>query len=81
MTLRWSKPDSNFRSHPLTRSRSLGGLVRLAARDKTDAAVAKPEMPFVRIDELGADLRDVVGGAIECAARHDLVAWISQWTQ
>jgi hypothetical protein len=44
----------------------LGGLVRLAARDRTDAAVAKPETPFVRVDELGADLRDVVGGA----ARH-----------
>jgi hypothetical protein len=48
----------------------LGGLVRLAARDRTDAAIAKPETPFVRVDELGADLRDVVGGAIECAARH-----------
>src|SRR6202007_1581866 len=24
-TLSWSKPDSNSRSHPLTRSRSLGG--------------------------------------------------------
>jgi len=44
--------------------------VRLAARDRTDAAIAKPETPFVRVDELGADLRDVVGGAIECAARH-----------
>ena len=25
LTLRWSKPDSNSTSHPLTRSRSLGG--------------------------------------------------------
>jgi hypothetical protein len=28
-------------------------LVRLAARDRTDAAIAKPEPPFVRVDELG----------------------------
>jgi hypothetical protein len=28
-------------------------LVRLAARDRTDAAIAKPETPFVRVDELG----------------------------
>jgi hypothetical protein len=27
--------------------------VRLAARDRTDAAIAKPETPFVRADELG----------------------------
>ena len=27
--------------------------VRLAARDRTDAAIAKPETPFVRVDELG----------------------------
>jgi hypothetical protein len=27
-------------------------LVRLAARDRTDAAIAKPETPFVRVDEL-----------------------------
>jgi len=28
-------------------------LVRLATRDRTDAAIAKPETPFVRVDELG----------------------------
>ena len=28
-------------------------LVRLAARDRTDAAIPKPETPFVRVDELG----------------------------
>ena len=27
--------------------------MRLAARDRTDAAIAKPETPFVRVDELG----------------------------
>jgi hypothetical protein len=27
--------------------------VRLAARDRTDAAIAKPETSFVRVDELG----------------------------
>jgi hypothetical protein len=27
--------------------------VRLAASDRTDAAIAKPETPFVRADELG----------------------------
>ena len=27
--------------------------MRLAASDRTDAAIAKPETPFVRVDELG----------------------------
>jgi len=31
-------------------------LVRLAARDRTDAAIAKPETPFVRVDELGGQI-------------------------
>jgi hypothetical protein len=31
-------------------------LVRLAARDRTDAAIAKPETPFVRVDELGTQI-------------------------
>ena len=37
-------------------------LVRLAARDRTDAAIAKPEPPFVRVDDLAANFR-------ECLAR------------
>jgi len=33
--------------------------VRLAARDRTDAAIAKPETPFVRVDELGGQISGI----------------------
>jgi hypothetical protein len=36
-------------------------LVRLAARDRTDAAIAKPETPFVRVDELGGQFPGMPG--------------------
>ena len=36
-------------------------LVRLAARDRTDAAIAKPEPPFVRVDELGGQFPGMPG--------------------
>jgi hypothetical protein len=36
-------------------------LVRLAARDRTDAAIAKPETPFVRVDELGGQFPGIAG--------------------
>jgi hypothetical protein len=35
--------------------------VRLAARDRTDAAIAKPETPFVRVDELGGQFPGMPG--------------------
>src|SRR4051812_31923312 len=36
-------------------------LVPLAARDRTDAAIAKPEPPFVRVDELGGQFPGMPG--------------------
>jgi hypothetical protein len=36
-------------------------LVRLAARDRTDAAIAKPETLFVRVDELGGQFPGMPG--------------------
>jgi hypothetical protein len=38
-------------------------LVRLAARDRTDAAIAKPETPFVRVDELDGQFPGMPGRA------------------
>ena len=35
--------------------------MRLAARDRTDAAIAKPEPPFVRVDELGGQFPGMPG--------------------
>ena len=35
--------------------------VRLAARDRTDAAIAKPETSFVRVDELGDQISGNAG--------------------
>ena len=35
--------------------------MRLAARDRTDAAIAKPETPFVRVDELGGQFPGMPG--------------------
>jgi hypothetical protein len=35
--------------------------MRLAARDRTDAAIAKPETPFVRVDELGDQISGLDG--------------------
>src|ERR1700739_4055211 len=36
-------------------------LVRLAARDRTDTAIAKPEPPFVRVDERGGQFPGMPG--------------------
>ena len=44
-------------------------LVRLAARDRTDAAIAKPERPFVRVDELGGQISGNAWGALHRLAR------------
>ena len=35
--------------------------MRLAARDRTEAAIAKPEPPFVRVDELGGQFPGMPG--------------------
>jgi hypothetical protein len=61
-TPRWSKLDSNSRSHPLTRSRSLGGswCVWQRATGPTPPS-AKPETPFVRVDELGGQFPGIPG--------------------
>jgi hypothetical protein len=58
----WSKPDSNSTSHPLTRSPQLGwSWCVWQRRDRTDAAIAKPETPFVRVDELGGQFPGMPG--------------------
>jgi hypothetical protein len=57
------------REGPLGPTPSLGPaawmeLVRLAARDRTDVAIAKPETPFVRVDELGGQFPGMPGAAL-----------------
>jgi len=46
-------------------------LVRLAARDRTDAAIAKPETPFVRVDELGGQFLGIPGAPSLARLRRD----------